>query len=124
MNLLDYIKGRIPALGYTSATYTASADGTGTGVIAGTVDIAYVAGGDDSKIITLPAPVKGKELLIVGTVKAKAIVVYADVTGTKINGKTALHTGGLTLAAATGLYLRGISATEWLAITVPLLPQV
>jgi hypothetical protein len=95
-------------------TRTATSGGATTGLIAAT-DVVVAATGVTSQtgyLLTLPAPVVGKEILLLPS--TYAYKVQTSGTSIKINSQGSAA-GTLTVAATTGVRLLCVSATNWLA---------
>jgi len=97
--------------GSKSTDRTATADGTGTGVIAPSSDFVQVTSASADNIITLPAPVVGKRLVI--NVGANGFKLQTtDPATIAINGGTGAGVKS-TIAASSTLVLYCVSATSW-----------
>lgn len=90
---------------------TATTDGTGTGVISATTTYADVTSSSDTKIVTLPAPVHGKTLII--DVGANGFKLQSSSPATiAINGGSGASAVS-TIAANSTLYMICTSTTSW-----------
>lgn len=97
-------------------TVTATADGTGTGVIAAGVGMVAAVSDGATKVITLPAPVPGQEITILPT--AAGFELQSSAPGTvAINGNTPTAGHKASVAAAVVVKLLCVSATKWIANT-------
>ena len=101
---------------------TATADGLTTGLIASSAKIVVPTSGNANRIIHLPKPRAGHELLILGTATGYELRAHsgssADVS-IKINNTEVIDSSGdyqkeLAVAAAKTLKIICISATEWI----------
>lgn len=96
-----------------AGTLTATADGTGTGAITQATQRGYytVTSGNSAHIVTLPAPVVGKEVILdVGANGFKLQTTAPATIG--INGGTGASAKS-TIAANSTCFLICVSATSW-----------
>ena len=102
-----------PALGVTPVveSRTATADGTTTGVISAGTDHVTVTSANSAYIVTLPAPVVGKKLVVdVGANGCR--IASSTPASIGINGGTGASANS-TIAANSTCFLFCVSATSW-----------
>ncbi|MBP2147410.1 hypothetical protein [Xanthobacter flavus] len=99
------------------ATYAATADGTGTGQVAGAVSMAQVTSDDVNKIITLPNPLTGtKFLVLLPAATGYELRSHSPATvsingGSGANAESAIPAGALVVIWCTG-------AAKWQGFTI------
>jgi hypothetical protein len=107
--------GITPAKLAGAAAVTATADGATTGIIPATAFHATVTSADAAHIVTLPAPVVGKQVIIDNGATAFELQT-SDPETIGINGGTPAAGASSTVAANETVIAICISATAWKAI--------
>lgn len=103
----------------TVESVTATSDGTGTGTVAGVgqVTVAVVTSADANHIVTLPAPVAGKIVVLCNPGGTGYEVRSSAPATVAINGGTGASAESAMAATSTGIFVCE-SATSWRALEV------
>jgi hypothetical protein len=110
------VEGNVEGYAIKSTTLTATADGTGTGVVGSDVTFATVTSANANHIVTLPAPVVGRKITLVNGATGYEIRSSAPAT-IGINGGVGANAESA-VGANVVVKLECVSLTNWIGATV------